>query len=98
MTSPTAFNQFLKDLGGEPNPTLLDMHKAFGIIATIYVENSLNLVSEATLPDSDKVQILEQADVMFKAWEQELGSLKTAIQIWQSRAGQPSTPGRRKKP
>lgn len=84
MMAPTAFNQFLKDLVGERIPTLLDMHKAFGIIATLYVENSLNLVSEATLPDSDKVQVLAHADDIFKAWEQELGSLKRAMQIAQT--------------
>lgn len=84
MASPTAFNQFLKDLVGESIPTLFDMHKAFGIIATLYVENCLNLVSEATSPDSDKAQVLAQADAIFKAWEEELGSLKIAIQIAKS--------------
>lgn len=89
MTSPTAFNQFFKDLVGGSIPTLLDLHKAFGIIATLYVENSLNLVSEATLPDSDKAQVLAHADDMFKAWEQELDSLTRAIQIAQSGRGRP---------
>lgn len=88
MTAPTAFNQFLNDLVGERIPTLLDMHKAFGIIATLYVENALNLVSEATLPDCNKDQVLAYADDMFKAWEQELGSLKTSIQIAQSGGGE----------
>lgn len=74
-----SFKQFLDSLTVDKVPTLLDMQKAFSVIATIYIEDSLNLVYEATLPEADKSQILARADTIFIAWENELASLKSAI-------------------
>lgn len=74
-----SFEQFLKTIVGDRPATLLDVQKAFSVIATIYIEDSLNLVSEATLPGKDGAQILARADAIFYAWEHELLSLKTTV-------------------
>ena len=55
------------------------MHKAFSIIATLYIEDSLNLVNEAVSSGHGGTEILARADVIFGAWEHEIASLKAAI-------------------
>lgn len=73
------FNEFLKLLVGDRTPSLIDMHIAFSNVATIYIEESLNLVNQATLAKSDTAQVLAQADIIFGAWVHEIDSLKSAI-------------------
>lgn len=74
-----AFIEFLKTLVGDRRPDLLDMHKAFSVIATIYLEDSLNLVNAALSKTKSNTEILAEADALFNAWQHELSSLKSAI-------------------
>jgi uncharacterized protein (DUF736 family) len=56
------------------------MHKAFGVVATLYVEESLNLVHEAISSGTNVDEVLVKADDIFAAWKEEISSLKSAIQ------------------
>jgi hypothetical protein len=74
-----SFNQVLENLTGNRTSSLLDIQKAFGVIASLYVTDALNLVHESTFPDSDAQKILARADTIFADWEEEMVALKTAI-------------------
>lgn len=84
-TKVTMLNDFLEQMIGNGEPTLLDLHKAFSVTATLYIEDSLNLVTEAAAGAATQDQVLLRADALFEAWEIEMSSLKSAILASQRR-------------
>lgn len=77
----TAFTKVLGELVGNKEFSLLDMHKALSIVATLYVEDAINLASEATLEGVAANEIHRRANALFCAWEAEMRSVRAAISM-----------------
>lgn len=74
-----AFDEVLQKILKGRTPNLLDMHKAFSVVATLYIEDALNLVAQSTLAATKSEEVLAQADMLFSAWTDEIASVKSAI-------------------
>ncbi len=75
----SAFEGCLREIVGERKPSGREMLKALSIVATIYNEDSLNLVNEATTSQASAEVAIRRADILFAAWEREILSLQAAI-------------------